>query len=114
VTLQEVCLDAEARIRRIQATLIDPQPELLDRCQVELEEVIELLQPRVTELLAAPTDSDRAALRRLRQSVGQLGAQVVHAANLCQGWAQLRLSTGYTAQGRPALTLESSKASFEV
>jgi hypothetical protein len=113
VTLQEVCLEAEARIRLIQRTLLDPQPELLDRCRMELGEVIELLEPRVTELLAAPNESDRAALERLRQAVAQIGTRVDQAANLCQGWAQLRLSTGYTAQGRPALPIESPKASFE-
>ena len=114
MTLQEVCLEAEARIRRIQETLIDPQTELLDRCESALRDVIDLLEPRLTEMPAGPNGPDRAALSQLRRTVAQLASQVALAANLCQGWAQLRLSTGYTAQGRPALTIEGSKATFEI
>jgi hypothetical protein len=32
-----------------------------------------------------------------------LNAQIDYASNLCLGWAQLRLSTGYTSEGRPLL-----------
>jgi hypothetical protein len=114
VSLQEVCLEAEARIRRIQATLIHPQPELLDRCEAELRDVIDLLEPQLAEMPTAPNGSDRVVLTRLRWTVAQLGSQVAHASNLCQGWIQLRLSTGYTAQGQPALTIDQSKATFEI
>ncbi len=114
MTLQEVCLEAEARIRRIQETLIHPQPELLDRCEAELRDVIDLLEPRLAEKPTAPNGSNRMALIRLRRTIAQLGSQVAHASNLCQGWAQLRLSTGYTAQGRPALTIDPPKATFEI
>jgi hypothetical protein len=114
VTLQDVCLEAEARIRRIQETLIHPQPELLDRCEAELRDVIDLLEPRLAEMPAAPNGSDRVILIRLRRTVAQLGSQIAHASNLCQGWIQLRLSMGYTAQGQPALTIDQSKAAFEI
>jgi hypothetical protein len=40
--------------------------------------------------------------------------QVQQAANLCQGWAQLRLSSGYTNQGTPVLPLSAPQVSYEV
>ena len=114
MTLQEVCLDAEARIRRIQEILIDLQPESLDRCESELRDVIELLQALLSEEIPVPNEPNRAAVSQLRRTVARLGTQVSLSANLFQGWAQLLLGTGYTAQGKPALAVDSPKASFEI
>jgi hypothetical protein len=110
--LQERCREAAARIARIQETLLEPKPEALDRCEAELLGVIGLLQETGSE--ARPTKADRAALLGLKQAIERLAAQVNHASNLCQGWAQLRLSMGYNEQGRPAMAAAASKASFEV
>jgi hypothetical protein len=63
---------------------------------------------------ARRTFSDRGTLLSLRHKNALVGLQVQHAKNLCQGWAQLQMSEGYTDQGRPLLPPSAPQASYEV
>jgi hypothetical protein len=110
MTLQERCQTAEARLRALSGTLLEPGPQALDRCEAELKDVIELLaayrNPR-------PGASDRAGLVALRAAARSMAVQVRQAANMCDGLVQLHWSTGYTEQGRPALLEGEPQTSYE-
>jgi len=132
MTLKERCQAGEAKLEQISNALLDPRPEILDHCEAELQEVVTLLQgdpadasadPAVSGRPAAfdrpvasdrPDASDRSDLLRLRRRIRLLSLQVQSAINLCQGWAQLGLSQGYTDQGRPATPPSEPLASYEV
>ena len=119
MTLKERCQAGEAKLEQISNALLDPRPEILDHCEAELQEVIVLLEngplirPR-TPLFPAGPCSDKNDLLRLRHRIRLLALQVQNAVNLCQGWAQLGLSQGYTDQGRPAVPPSEPQASYEV
>ena len=112
MTLQERCQAAEAKLEAISNALLDCQPETLERCETELHEIAGLLDCTLG-ILTRPVPADRAGLMRLRQRGQLLGFQAQHAANLCQGWAQLQLSEGYTDQGRPVLPASAPQTSYE-
>jgi len=120
MTLRERCQAGEAKLEQISNALLDPRPEILDRCEAELQEVVTLLQggPADESLDPAvsnrPVASDRSDLLRLRHRIRLLGLQVQSAINICQGWAQLGLSQGYTDQGTPATPPSEPLASYEV
>jgi hypothetical protein len=109
MTLKERCQAGEAKLEQVSTALLDPRPEVLDRCEAELQEVAALLE-------SEPQDSSalRSDLLRLRRRIRLLAMQVQHATNLCQGWAQLCLGQGYTDQGKPALPLSQPQSSYEV
>jgi hypothetical protein len=111
MTLKERCQAGEANLEQVSNALLDPRPETLDSCEAHLQEVIGWLQDEAG-LDGEPMD--RADLLRLRQRVRILALQVQHATNLCQGWAQLGLSQGYTEQGIPALPASEPRSSYEV
>lgn len=113
MTLQERCHAAEAKLDAISIALLDCQPETLERCEAELHEIAGLLDCTL-DPSARPAPADREGLIRLRQRGRLVGFQAQHAANLCQGWAQLQLSEGYTDQGRPVLPPSEPQTSFEV
>ena len=108
MTLKERCQAGEAKLEQVSTALLDPRPEILDRCEAELQEVVALLQNELTD--AAP---DRADLLRLRQRARLLGLQAQQATNLCQGLAQLGFGEGYTDQGRLVLAPSESQSSYE-
>jgi hypothetical protein len=114
MTLKERCQAGEAKLEQVSNALLDPRPEILDHCEAELQEVITLLEGEPADPPARPVIADRSELLRLRNRIRLLALQTQHAANLCQGWAQLGLSEGYTDQGRPALTPSEPRASYEV
>jgi len=113
MTLTERCQAGEAKLEQVSTALLDPRPEILDQGETDLQEVIELL-----DCGPDPSESHRPTSRndllRLRNRVRLLALQVQHATNLCQGWAQLHVSQGYTAQGTPALPAGESRSSYEV
>ena len=113
MTLTERCQAGEAELDRISAALLDPRIENLDRCETDLREIVSLLESETASRSADPV-KDRGALLRLRNRIRLLALQVQNAANLCQGWAQLSLSQGYTEQGRPALAPSEPHSSYEV
>ena len=53
MTLKERCQAGEAKLEHVSIALLDPRPEILDRCEAELQEVIGLLE-------GEPADSPRA------------------------------------------------------
>ena len=108
MTLTERCQAGEAMLEQVSAALLDPRPEVLDQCETDLEEVVALLENQT------PQSDSKADLLRLRYKLHLLALQVQQGANLCQGWAQLGLSQGYTAQGKPAVPASESKSTFEV
>jgi len=110
MTLKERCQAGEAKLEQVSNALLDPRPEILDHCEAELQEVVEMLSASSER----PAISDRNDLLRLRIRIRLLGMQVQSALNLCQGWAQLGPSQGYTDQGRPALPPSEPLASYEV
>ena len=118
MTLKERCQAGEAKLEQVSTALLDPRPESLDRCEADLQDVIVLLEEATAENLpfdrANYSSSDRSDLLRLRRSVRLLALQAQHAANLCQGWAQLGLSEGYSDQGKPVLAPCEPRSSYEV
>ena len=113
MTLKERCQAGEAKLEQVSGALLDPRPEILDHCEAELQEVIAMLSESV-DSPTRPVSSDRRHLLQLRNRIRLLGMQTQNAVNLCQGWAQLGLSEGYTDQGRPALPPSEPQASYEV
>jgi len=116
MTLTERCQAGEAKLEQVSDALLDPRPEVLDRCEAELQEVIELLESGTSGHSYHQPDHqiDRNELLRLRSKIRLLALQTQHATNLCQGWIQLALSEGYTDQGRPALPPSEPRSSYEV
>lgn len=108
MTLTERCQAGEAKLDAVSRALADPRPEILDDCEGELREVIELL-----ESAESCVPANRAELTRLRKKVRLLGMQTQNALNLCQGWTQLGLTHGYTDQGTPVLPLSEPQTSYE-
>lgn len=116
MTLKERCQAGEAKLEQVSISLLDPRPEVLDRCEADLQEVIALLESETADSSSGVTDrvSERPDLLRLRHRIRLLAMQAQHATNLCQGWAQLGLSEGYTDQGRPVLPASEPQSSYEV
>jgi hypothetical protein len=108
MTLQERCQAGEAKLEQVSTALLDPRPEVFDRCEADLQEVITLLESN-------PADASvRGDLLRFRDRVRLLALQTQHATNLCQGWIQLGRSEGYTDQGTPLLPASEPRTSYEV
>jgi len=112
MTLKQRCQAGEAKLDQVSAALLDPRPEVLDRCEADLEEIIALLETGDAQSIADP--SDKSDLLRLRNRIRLLALQAQQATNLCQGWAQLGFTEGYTDQGRPVLPPSEPQASYEV
>lgn len=116
MSLEERCGQLNSRLQNLQASLCPPNPERMERCETELKEVIRVLTACAAERRLARDPAhpgERAALRQLKQAIRRLSAQLEHGLNLCQGWAQLRLSAGYTDQGRPILVCGESNTSYD-
>jgi hypothetical protein len=115
MTLAERCSQLEARLRTLQSNLCPPDASRLERCEGELHEVIRLLTDCVVDERSTPDNrpAAQAALRQLRATTRQLRAQVEHGLNLCQGWAQVHVSAGYTDQGRPILAGTENNACYD-
>jgi hypothetical protein len=106
ISALESCHATEARIQEVEKLLWEPRPDVLERCEGELREVIILLHGLVTAGKRNWTPETAAAFQRIARSAGRLRRQVEHASNLWAGWLQLRLGTGYTESGRPVFSRE--------
>jgi len=113
MTLKQRCQAGEAKLDQVSAALLDPRPEVLARCEADLEEIIAMLETEDADPIVDPS-SDKSDLLRLRNRIRLLALQAQQATNLCQGWAQLGLAEGYTDQGRPVLPPSEPQASYEV
>jgi hypothetical protein len=114
MTLKERCQAGETKLEQVSSALLDPRPEVLDRCEAELQDVIALLEGKPLEASVGDKLADKNDLLRLRHRIRLLALQVQQGTNLCQGWAQLFLGQGYTDQGKPALPPREPQASYEV
>jgi hypothetical protein len=110
------CRDAVARLQQVRRLLLDPQPEVLERCQAELGRVTIALTALVSSGLAGASLELRTSLNDIKTLAGVLQHQIQHATNLCLGWNQLwrGTSTGYTERGLPVIASGGSTRSFEV
>jgi len=113
MTLKQRCQAGEAKLDQVSAALLNPEPDVLDRSEADLEEVIALLETDGA-ILAVDPSSDKGDLLRLRNRIRLLALQAQQATNLCQGWAQLGMAEGYTDQGQPVLPPSEPQASYEV
>ena len=111
MTIQERCKTAEAKLEEISTALLDPAAVFLDGCNGDIAGLLDCESLKSSEL---PVSADHPALLGLRKRSALLGLQIQQAANLCQGWAQLRLGEGYTNQGQPVLPPSAPRASYEV
>jgi hypothetical protein len=109
----ESCHAAEAKIQDVEKLLLEPCPEILDRCEKELREVIGLLEGLVSAGKRDWTPEAVEGLYRIRRRAGTLRRQIEHASNLWAGWLQLRLGTGYTERGRPVFSGQEPGSTFE-
>ena len=122
MTLKERCQAGEAKLDQVSAALLDPRPDILDRCEADLQEVIASLETVTeTETANSPAQvakdddpSTKSDLVSLRSRIRLLALQAQHATNLCQGWTQMGVAEGYTDQGRPVLPPSQPQASYEV
>jgi hypothetical protein len=109
------CRDAAVRLQQVHGLLLDARPEVLDRCQTELSGVTIALTALVSSGIAGGASLDlRPSLNDIKTIAGILQHQIQHATNLCLGWNQLWLGTGYTERGLPVLATGGSTRSFEV
>ena len=110
----ESCHSAEAMIQAVEKLLLQPRPEILDRCETELRDVIGILEGLVYAGKRDWTPEAGAAFQRIKQTAGRLHRQIEHASNLWAGWLQLRVGTGYTHQGRPVFSSREAGSTFEI
>jgi signal transduction histidine kinase len=108
------CRDAAARLKQVRRLLLDPRPEVLDDCQTELSGVTIALTALVSSGLDGAGLDLRTSLSDIKTIAAVLQHQIQHASNLCLGWNQLWLGTGYTDQGLPVIATGGSTRSFEV
>lgn len=113
MSIDDACLFAEAKLQEVRQLLLDARPESVDRCQNELQQVATLLERFVSQGALRSNPGASTALLRIRQSASALKFQIEIASNLCFGWIQLRLGSGYTAQGLPVLIANEPASSFE-
>jgi hypothetical protein len=108
----EACREAESKILQAQEMLAgDARPETVEQCAAELAEAAELL--RALDAAQGLDAEASASLERIRTAARQLGPQMQQASQLCLGWMQLRLGTGYTLKGSPVLAPPEAETLFE-
>jgi hypothetical protein len=113
----EVCQRAENMLREIQSGELLPGTEMLAHWETELGQVAALLEAThgsmTDEFKPRNNPAVRQAILRIRQRAGLLKLQFEHGSNYCMGLLQVRMGTGYSAQGLPVLTPTESRSSFE-
>jgi len=114
VNVQEACQETENKIREAQRLMAGARPETLERCLTELGHAIAILEQLVAGNSRDWTPAVAASFYRIRSAAARLNQQIEHGSNVCLGWMQLRLSTGYTQQGRPEFARNRARNSIEV
>jgi hypothetical protein len=107
------CRSVEAKIDEIARRLLDPKPEAIDRCHNELQQVAVVLRHLVSEGGFPRNSALSSILSGIRRSAQTLRIQAECASNLCSGWLQLRLGSGYTEKGLPLLVRSEPGSTFE-
>jgi hypothetical protein len=110
---EEACRAAEIKLRELQKALLDPRPEVFEQCEAELGKVAGMLQPLISSDASTwgPGVADR--LREIKHATNRLRLQIDHGLNLCRGWIQLRMGTGYTQAGLPVFAGSEARSLFE-
>jgi hypothetical protein len=116
LSLTASCRDAVVRLQQMRQLLVDPKPEVLERCQAELGRVTIALAALVSSGVTGASLELRNSLNEIKAIAGLLQTQIQHASNLCLGWNQLWLGTGagYTERGLPIAATGGSTRSFEI
>jgi hypothetical protein len=114
VNVQEACQETETKIQEAQRLLADPRPETLELCLSELGHAVAILEQLVAGSSRDWTPAAAASFHRIRSAASRLNQQIAHGSNVCLGWMQLQLSTGYTQHGRPEFAQNRARNSFEV
>ncbi|HSR07978.1 MAG TPA: hypothetical protein VLM42_12565 [Bryobacteraceae bacterium] len=113
----EVCQRAENILREVQSGELVPGTEMLAEWETELGQVAALLEAThgsmTDEFKPRNNPAVRQAILRIRQRAGLLKLQFEHGSNYCMGLLQVRMGTGYCAQGLPVLTPTEARSSFE-
>jgi hypothetical protein len=113
----EVCQRAENMLREIQSGELVPGTEMLAQWETDLGEVAALLEAThgsmTDEFKPRNNPAVRQAILRIRQRTGLLKLQFEHGSNYCMGLLQIRMGSGYSAQGLPVLTPTEARSSFE-
>ena len=113
----EVCQRAEDMLREIQSGELVPGTEMLAQWETELGHVAALLEAThgsmTDEFKPRNNPAVRLAILRIPQRAGLLKLQFEHGSNYCMGLLQVRMGTGYSAQGLPVLTPTEARSSFE-
>ena len=113
----EICQHAENMLREIQGGELVPGTEMLAQWETELGQVAALLEATHNSLTAESKPANTAALRQIllgiRYRAGMLKLQFEHGSNYCMGLLQLRMGTGYSAEGLPVLIPTQARSSFE-
>jgi hypothetical protein len=112
-SVMECCRLAETTIRKVQRLMLEPRPGVLDRCQIELQQVIHALDALVSEASRPKNPAVQSSFGRIQDAARALRLQIEYASNFCLGWIQLRLGTGYTERGLPVLEPGEARSSFE-
>ena len=102
-----------ARIREVRQHLLHPSPEVLDRCAAELSEVIVALETLVAAGSGNLSPAASRSFHQIRTAARGLRLQIEHASNVCLGWMQMRLATGYSRRGLPVFVEGGAASSFE-
>ena len=113
----EICQRAENMLREIQSGELVPGTEMLAQWETELGHVAALLEATHTSMTGESKPSHNPALRQvvlgIRYRAGTLKLQFEHGSNFCMGLLQLRMGTGYSAEGLPVLIPTEARSSFE-
>jgi len=113
----EICQRAENMLREIQSGELVPGTEMLAQWETELGQVAAWLESTHNSLKEQSKPASNPALRQIllgiRYRAGMLKLQFEHGSNYCMGILQLRMGTGYSAEGRPVLIPTEARSSFE-
>jgi len=113
----EICQHAENMLREIQGGELVPGTEMLAQWETELGQVAAFLEATHNSLTGESKPANNAALRQvllgIRYRAGMLKLQFEHGSNYCMGLLQLRMGTGYSAEGLPVLIPTEARSSFE-
>jgi hypothetical protein len=113
----DICQRAENMLREIQGGKLVPGTEMLAQWETELGQVAALLETAHDSVTEEFKPCNNPALRQvllgIRQRAGLLKLQFEHGSNFCMGLLQIRMGTGYSAQGLPVLAPTEARSSFE-
>ena len=113
----EVCQRAESMLREIQSGELVPGTEMLAQWETELGQVAALLEATRDSTTEESKPRNNPALRQvllgIRYRAGLLKLQFEHGSNYCMGLLQIRMGTGYSAEGLPVLIPTEARSSFE-